>query len=80
MAQTRNDLKQSSDEDTPRCFCRRKFAEAVGLRVPKVEIFRLKGKPYYLVERYDRKREESGIIRRLHQEDFCQAMRSVYFT
>ena len=55
-------------------FCM-KLADAVGLRVPKVEICWLKEKSYYLVERYDRKREESGIIRRLHQEDFCQAMR-----
>ena len=55
-------------------FCM-KLADAVGLRVPKVEIFWLKEKPYYLVERYDRKRDENGIIKRLHQEDFCQAMR-----
>ena len=55
-------------------FCM-KLADAVGLRVPKAEIFWLKEKPYYLVERYDRKRDESGTIRRLHQEDFCQAMR-----
>lgn len=55
-------------------FCM-KLADAVGLRVPKVEILWLEEKPYYLVERYDRKRDESGIIKRLHQEDFCQAMR-----
>lgn len=55
-------------------FCM-KLADAVGLKVPKVEIFWLKEKPYYLVERYDRKQDESGIIKRLHQEDFCQAMR-----
>ena len=55
-------------------FCM-KLADAVGLRVPKAEILWLEEKPYYLVERYDRKRDESGIIKRLHQEDFCQAMR-----
>lgn len=55
-------------------FCM-KLADAVGLRVPKVEILWLEEKPYYLVERYDRKRDESGTIKRLHQEDFCQAMR-----
>ena len=55
-------------------FCM-KLAEAVGLRVPKAEIFWLKEEPYYLVERYDRKRGENGLVKRLHQEDFCQAMR-----
>ena len=55
-------------------FCM-KLADAVGLRVPKVEILWLEEKPYYLVERYDRKRDENGTIKRLHQEDFCQAMR-----
>ena len=55
-------------------FCM-KLADAVGLKVPKVKIFWLKGEPYYLVERYDRKRDENGTIKRLHQEDFCQAMR-----
>ena len=55
-------------------FCM-KLADAVGLRVPEVDIFWLKEKPYYLVERYGRKREESGIIRRLHQEAGYQAMR-----
>lgn len=54
-------------------FCM-KLADAVGLRVPEVKIFWLKKEPYYLVKRYDRKREKDGTIRRLHQEDFCQAM------
>lgn len=54
-------------------FCMR-LAEAVGLPVPHTAIYRVKGKPYYLVERYDRKREKNGTILRLHQEDFCQAL------
>lgn len=54
-------------------FCM-KLADAVGLMVPKVDIFWLENKPYYLVERYDRKQEKNGTIKRLHQEDFCQAM------
>ena len=54
-------------------FCM-KLADAAGLRVPEAEIFWLKKEPYYLVKRYDRKRKKNGTIRRLHQEDFCQAM------
>lgn len=30
---------------------------------------------YLLVERYDREQLEGGVVQRLHQEDFCQAMR-----
>ncbi|MBL8637370.1 MAG: type II toxin-antitoxin system HipA family toxin [Alphaproteobacteria bacterium] len=54
-------------------FCMR-LAAAVGLPVPKADIYWLKDKPYYLVERYDRRKEADGVFRRLHQEDFCQAL------
>lgn len=54
-------------------FCMR-LAQRVGLPVPAVEIFWLQEQPYYLVERYDRKREKNGLVTRLHQEDFCQAL------
>ncbi len=30
--------------------------------------------PFLLIERYDRAPDESGRIRRVHQEDFCQAL------
>ena len=30
--------------------------------------------PYFLIERYDRFKDERGFIKRLHQEDFCQAL------
>jgi serine/threonine-protein kinase HipA len=30
--------------------------------------------PFYLIERYDRRRGEDGNLIRLHQEDFCQAL------
>lgn len=44
-------------------------------RLPVPEVTILKGKqPIYLVERYDRKRDEQDRIIRLHQEDFCQAL------
>jgi serine/threonine-protein kinase HipA len=54
-------------------FCMR-LASMIGLDVPKVEIRWLGDLPYFLVERYDRKRDAEGNIKRLHQEDFCQAL------
>lgn len=54
-------------------FCM-KLAKAIGLPVPIVSIHWLENHPYYLVERYDRLIGKDGIVTRLHQEDFCQAM------
>ncbi|TKW61702.1 MAG: type II toxin-antitoxin system HipA family toxin [Blastochloris viridis] len=54
-------------------FCMR-LAQAVGLPVPHTEVYWVKDKPYYLVERYDRKKGPDGLVTRLHQEDFCQAL------
>lgn len=54
-------------------FCMR-LAKMLGLPVPEVEIYWLKEKPYYLIERYDRRQTKKGSIIRLHQEDFCQAL------
>tara|TARA_R110002095_G_scaffold66488_1_gene56411 strand:- start:907 stop:2181 length:1275 start_codon:yes stop_codon:yes gene_type:complete len=54
-------------------FCM-KLAKAVGLPVPEVYIHWLENEPYYLIERYDRCLLKDGSIRRLHQEDFCQAL------
>lgn len=54
-------------------FCMR-LAERLGLIVPKTEMRRVDGIPFLLVERYDRLRGEDGVITRLHQEDFCQAL------
>lgn len=53
-------------------FCLR-LAAAVGLPIPAIEVH---GEPpaYLLVERYDRVRDASGVVKRLHQEDFCQAL------
>ncbi len=55
-------------------FCM-KLAKMVGLKVPVVNIFWLNKKAYYLIERYDRIHTHGGVIKRLHQEDFCQALR-----
>lgn len=54
-------------------FCM-KLAKAIGLPVPEVYIHWLEREPYYLIERYDRLLSKEGQIKRLHQEDFCQAL------
>jgi serine/threonine-protein kinase HipA len=57
-------------------YCMR-LAATVGLPVAKTEIRRVEDVEYFLVERYDRTQRQSseGIeLKRLHQEDFCQAL------
>ncbi len=54
-------------------FCL-KLAKAMKLPVPEVFVHWLKGEPYYLIERYDRRKGDNGKIIRLHQEDFCQTL------
>ena len=54
-------------------FCM-KLAQKIGLPIPDVYIHWVKEKPYYLIERYDRRKNKNGTITRLHQEDFCQAL------
>ncbi|NRP75124.1 Serine/threonine-protein kinase HipA [Ensifer psoraleae] len=51
-----------------------KLAAAIGLDVAPVEPRSAEGRSFLLVERYDRARDDSGVVRRIHQEDFCQAL------
>lgn len=51
-----------------------RLASALDLGVAPVEARAASGRPYLLVTRYDRHFDESGRARRLHQEDFCQAL------
>lgn len=51
-----------------------RLAAAVGLSAAAVEPRRTGGRPYLLIERYDREILADGTVRRLHQEDFCQAL------
>jgi serine/threonine-protein kinase HipA len=53
-----------------------RLAEAIGISVAKVEIGKVATFDYLLVERYDRaaSTDAAGNLRRLHQEDFCQAI------
>ena len=50
------------------------LAAAVGLAVAPVTARSVMGRPYLLVTRYDRRFDANGQARRLHQEDFCQAL------
>ncbi|MEL6961476.1 MAG: type II toxin-antitoxin system HipA family toxin [Pseudomonadota bacterium] len=51
-----------------------RLAARMNLDVAAVEARRVADRTYLLVERYDRKRLDDGRVRRLHQEDFCQAL------
>ncbi len=54
-------------------FCMH-LAEKIGIAVPKAMILFVGDIPCYIVERYDRKKNQKGSIERIHQEDFCQAL------
>ncbi len=49
------------------------LAKAVGINVPDIELREVGDQRVYQVQRYDRT-ESQGIIKRIHQEDFCQAL------
>jgi serine/threonine-protein kinase HipA len=51
-----------------------RLARAIGLNAVQVEPVRVGDRRALLVERYDRTHETSKPTRRLHQEDFCQAL------
>lgn len=51
-----------------------KLARAVGIPVPEAEIRFAEEIPYLLIKRYDRQVLPDGKLRRIHQEDFCQAL------
>lgn len=50
------------------------MARELGLPAVRSRIGQAGGRRYLLVERYDRIRGPGGRVRRLHQEDFCQAL------
>ena len=54
-------------------FCMQ-LAAASGLPTANTSTHSVKGIDYLLVERYDRTHDASGIVQRVHQEDFCQAL------
>ena len=51
-----------------------RLAAAIGLDVAPVEPRVVRERTFLLVQRYDRKVAGDGQVRRIHQEDFCQAL------
>jgi serine/threonine-protein kinase HipA len=51
-----------------------RLAAAINLDVAPVEARIVQGRPFLLVQRYDRAIGDDGFVRRIHQEDFCQAL------
>jgi serine/threonine-protein kinase HipA len=51
-----------------------RLAAAIGLDVATVEPRVVKDRTFLLVKRYDRTVGDDGNVRRIHQEDFCQAL------
>ena len=51
-----------------------RLAAAAGLDVAPVEAHVVRDRTFLLIERYDRSAGADGIARRIHQEDFCQAL------
>lgn len=54
-------------------FCMR-LAARCGIPAAQCRIYRWNDVPYYVVSRYDRQRNAAGQFRRIHQEDFGQAL------
>ena len=51
-----------------------KSAQRAGIATANVEYRMFEDEPALIVERYDRVKVKDGTIRRLHQEDLCQAL------
>ncbi len=66
-------IRRYEDTVVNEAFCLA-LAKAAGLHVVNAALRRASGTDYLLVERYDRKRDSAGALRRIHQEDFCQAL------
>lgn len=54
-------------------FCMR-LARMVGIDAPDVSLHFVDDALYHLVERYDRRVGQNGVVAHIHQEDFCQAL------
>lgn len=66
-------IERVQDSAHNELFCM-KLAKRMGIEVPEAMLHFVDDTPYYLVERYDRTIREDGSVKRIHQEDFCQAL------
>ena len=62
-----------ADSVTNEGFCLA-LADALQLKSAKSKIYSVGNRSFLLVERYDRVADAQGHRRRIHQEDFCQAL------
>ena len=51
-----------------------RLAANIGLDVAPIEPRHVRDRTFLLVQRYDRAMGDDGTVRRIHQEDFCQAL------
>lgn len=66
-------IRTLEDTVTNEGFCLA-LAEAMQLKPARSQVHSVSGRPFLLVERYDRVVDARGRRQRLHQEDFCQAL------
>lgn len=66
-------VSQLDDHDLDEHLCL-DAARRVGLAAARTKISRFAGEGAVVVARYDRIDTQSGVIRRVHQEDLCQAL------
>ncbi len=66
-------IRRFGDTVENEAFCLH-LARNLGLHVVDAAVRRVESETYLLVRRYDRERSPDGTLRRLHQEDFCQAL------
>lgn len=66
-------IERLPDSVANEAFCLR-LAGAIGLKAAYAEPQKVAGREFLLVRRFDRRRHADGIVDRLHQEDFCQAL------
>lgn len=66
-------IERVQDSAHNELFCM-KLGKRMGIDVPEANLHFVDDTPYYLVERYDRMVGEDGYVKRIHQEDFCQAL------
>lgn len=65
---TINGLKETIENE----YLCLKVAEKLGIQIPNIQIGQANDTQYLLIERYDRE-VNNDKIKRIHQEDFCQA-------
>ena len=67
------DTKRLNGSVQNEAFCMR-LAIACGLDAAEVDTGKAGNRSYILVKRYDRAKDKDQIVRRIHQEDFCQIL------